>query len=90
MDNKLKVAYVCDRKACEKCSDECSHTHDLEHALHKNDLQGRIFRCINDSNGVIGFFEMEKPERELEWYDDEQSDWERGYNACLDTMFYKG
>lgn len=23
------------------------------------------------------------PEKQLVWYDDEVSDWERGYNACL-------
>lgn len=26
------------------------------------------------------------PEYELVWYDDEKSDWERGYNACLDEI----
>lgn len=26
---------------------------------------------------------MSAPEPELIWYDDEQSDWERGYNFCL-------
>ena len=26
------------------------------------------------------------PEYELVWYDDEKSDWERGYNVCLDEI----
>lgn len=26
------------------------------------------------------------PEYELVWYDDEKSDWERGYNACIDEI----
>ena len=26
------------------------------------------------------------PEYELVWSDDEKSDWERGYNACLDEI----
>lgn len=28
----------------------------------------------------------EIPEYQLEWYDDGSSDWERGYNACLDEI----
>lgn len=27
-----RVFYVCDRKKCEKCHDECRHTSDIEHA----------------------------------------------------------
>ena len=26
------------------------------------------------------------PEYELVWYDDEKSDWERGYNDCIDEI----
>lgn len=32
----MNVAYICDRKKCERCSPECLHTHDYNHALHKN------------------------------------------------------
>lgn len=28
----------------------------------------------------------ELPEYQFEWYDDEKSDWERGYNACLNEI----
>lgn len=30
------------------------------------------------------------PEYEHEWYDDEKSDWERGYNACIDEILGGG
>ena len=29
---------------------------------------------------------MPIPEREFIWHDDEGSDWERGFNACLDEI----
>ena len=32
----MNVAYICDRKKCERCSPECLYTHDYEHAAHKN------------------------------------------------------
>lgn len=28
----LLVLYLCDRKACDKCNPECSHTNDINHA----------------------------------------------------------
>lgn len=31
----------------------------------------------------------EAPEYQFEWYDDERSDWERGYNNCLDDILGK-
>lgn len=30
------------------------------------------------------------PEYEHEWHDDERSDWERGYNACIDEILGGG
>ena len=27
-----KVLYVCDRKQCDKCSEECSYTSNIDHA----------------------------------------------------------
>lgn len=31
-EEKEKVFYLCDRRACEKCSPECRHTTDIRHA----------------------------------------------------------
>lgn len=28
-----RVAYLCDREACERCSAECRHTEDISHAV---------------------------------------------------------
>ena len=32
----------------------------------------------------------EVPQYEYEWYDDEKSDYERGYNACIDEILGGG
>lgn len=29
---EVKILYICDRKACEKCSVCCNHTSDISHA----------------------------------------------------------
>ena len=29
----MKIFYLCDRRACEKCSGECKHTEDVRHAV---------------------------------------------------------
>ncbi len=29
----VSIAYVCDRKACEKCNEMCNHTCDIRHAV---------------------------------------------------------
>ena len=52
------VLYICDRKACENCYEECMHTSDIEHAIHRYDLHGRTFRLIEGDNNHKGFFEV--------------------------------
>lgn len=32
------VFYLCDRKACENCSDECMYTSDVSHAINFNKI----------------------------------------------------
>lgn len=32
--SKTPVLYLCDRRACDKCSPECFHTSDIRHAKH--------------------------------------------------------
>ena len=54
---KIDVLYLCDEKACKNCSDVCEHTHDINHAIHKNDLVGRMFEYVVGAN-VIGFLEQ--------------------------------
>ena len=52
------VLYICDRKACENCHEECMHTSDIEHAIHRYDLHGRTFQLIERDNNHKGFFEV--------------------------------
>ena len=35
----FEILYICDRKACENCHEECKHTHDMESMLR---------RCTNE------------------------------------------
>lgn len=49
-----KVAYLCDGKACETCSDRCKHTLDENHAKNKI-RRNRKFKCENG-----GYYEVEK------------------------------
>ena len=60
---KVKVFYLCDGTRCfdGPClNPECKYTLDIEHALHKDDLDCRLFRCMDlrsgDTNGLT-FFE---------------------------------
>lgn len=46
----MRIAYICDRKRCERCSSECLHTFDYEHALHKDyipDIE-KLFEQISE------------------------------------------
>ena len=38
-----KTLYLCDLRACEKCSPECTHTSDLVHAAHFRKLADDLF-----------------------------------------------
>ena len=49
-----KVAYLCDGKACETCSDRCKHTFDESHAKNKI-RRDRKFKCENGK-----MYEVEK------------------------------
>lgn len=58
------VFYICDRKECTggnyECSNsECKHTSYEGHALHENDLEGKIFVAHDGPDGVVGLFEVE-------------------------------
>lgn len=64
---KIAVLYLCDREACEqRCSDICSHTSDIHHAIHGDTLDGRLFEFIN-AGGEICLFEKEIPKAKSEW-----------------------
>ena len=39
----VNILYLCDRKACENCSSYCEYTTDINHAIHKDSLDGREF-----------------------------------------------
>ena len=45
-----KVLYICDRRACKKCSPQCCRTEDVRHAEH--------FKLFYGSEGT--FFEQEE------------------------------
>lgn len=41
-----KVLYICDRRACKKCSPQCHHTEDIRHAIHfalSYEMEGMFF-----------------------------------------------
>ena len=57
MEN-FDVLYICDRQACENCYEECMHTSDTEHAIHRYEFDGRTFQLIEGDNNHKGFFEV--------------------------------
>lgn len=57
MNKPIDLLYLCDGKACKKCSDFCLHTKDEKHAIHKEDLDGKLFEYV-DSGNRIGLFEV--------------------------------
>ena len=60
--NKVAVGifYLCDGKQCgDMCDTECSHTSNIEHALHKNDLRSCLFKPFVDEGGnIMSFVEL--------------------------------
>lgn len=57
---EIEVLYLCDTKACKNCSDFCEHTSNIEHAVHRNDLDGRMFEYVYAGKNKVGFFEVRK------------------------------
>lgn len=58
----IDIFYLCDNMACSKsCNGSCCrHTSDIEHAIHKDDMEGRLFEYTAvGTDGRIGFFEKE-------------------------------
>ena len=53
---EVDIFYICDRKACENCHDECGHTGDISHAVNRQELPGSLFSYSN-IDGKIAFFE---------------------------------
>lgn len=53
----VKVAYVCDRKACAGCSimpnPECSHTIDIRHAVNFKKLDNELYIEVADISHPI-------------------------------------
>lgn len=60
----IDILYLCDGKQCYDgpCENEmCRHTFEIEHAIHKDDLDGRLFEYADEGlGGRIGFFEVEE------------------------------
>ena len=58
--SKIDILYLCDNMRCANpCHvSECNHTHDIEHAKHKDSLDGRIFEYA-DMGENIGFIEVD-------------------------------
>lgn len=58
---EVEILYLCDGKYCRYChADDCSHTTEIEHALHKNALEGRRFVYGTLDNGSVYFWEQEE------------------------------
>lgn len=58
---QIDIFYLCDREACAVSCDPdcvCIHTSNIEHAVNKDDLDGRLFEYV-DRGDRIGFFEKE-------------------------------
>lgn len=55
-----RIYFLCDRKKCENCSQECRHTTDISHAVNFHGLE-TVDGCINadggywegDNNGAV-------------------------------------
>lgn len=64
---KVDILYLCDNMRCSNSCHvaECKHTHDLEHAKHKDNLDGRIFEYV-DMGENIGLIELESNIHKLE------------------------
>lgn len=56
----IDILYLCDNMRCANSCHvaECNHTHDLEHAKHKDSLDGRIFEYV-DTGENVGLFELD-------------------------------
>ena len=55
----IDILYICGREACMVSCDPdcvCIHTSKIEHAVNKDDLDGRLFEYI-DRGDRIAFFE---------------------------------
>ena len=52
------VLYICDRKACENCHEECMHTSDIEYAIQHYDLHVCTVQLIEGDNNHKGFIEV--------------------------------
>lgn len=58
------ILYLCDREACEYCSNECKHTSDITHAIHKDTLSCSLFECDYTNRDILFIEkEMDRDER---------------------------
>ena len=63
MNKEINVLYYCDGKACGPCrGDGCKLTSDINHSIHKDDLDGRFFMAVDGEDRLI-FFETDKKAR---------------------------
>lgn len=60
----LEVAYICNRRKCEKCNyDECHHTFDYNYALHKDTLPD-ISKLFGSKSNIRHHIIFEKEEKD--------------------------
>lgn len=90
---KIAILYLCDREACgRRCSDTCSHTSDIHHAIHRDTLDDRLFEFVN-AGGEICLFEKEIPKVKSEWemetihYESMDLGEHIGWNKCIKEIF---
>lgn len=74
----MKIFYLCDRRACEKCAPECRHTPDIRHAVNF-EMQGESIREL----GRCELISEETLELPGVFIDDERLEKIEGYLARL-------
>lgn len=56
----IKLLYLCDRKACSNCSKECKHTSNIEHAINRSNLDGRLFEYMQGDEEILLFEKVDE------------------------------
>lgn len=86
----VQIAFLCDRKQCENCSPECTHTLNIDHAQNfkricdskwmektVEELLEEGKRSLNECRAKMGLPKIEKPEDLQEHYIDYKAEYER-------------
>lgn len=53
---KTEVFYLCDRRKCENCSSDCTHTSDIRHAVNFR-MNGEVFEEYESADSLSSILE---------------------------------